>query len=117
MATTVYDAAIKQCIYCKEDMKRDAEVCPHCRKKQTRSHWLRNTILIILTPIVLFLIYSLFIPHKSRSAEERIDAACRNQATETQSDCKLRLTIERAEAVRQEGLSQTEREARPGQVD
>ena len=36
---------MKECIYCKEEIKKDAKICPHCRKKQYKSKYV-NFIII-----------------------------------------------------------------------
>ena len=53
---------LKECPYCKEDIKEDAEICPHCRKRQpmglnTRLNFFEVIGILILASII----FNLFI--------------------------------------------------------
>ena len=48
---------LKECPYCKEEIRKDAEICPHCRKRQpmginTRLNFFEIVLILIIAWIV-----------------------------------------------------------------
>ena len=55
---------LKECRYCKSKINKEAEICPHCRKRQpmglnTRLNFFEVILILILTGIVFRIIYYL----------------------------------------------------------
>lgn len=67
---------MKICIHCKEEMKPDARVCPHCQRTQSRldTRDPRTAIVIFVVPAVLIIGALLVGQHYFRNAIGSIDA-------------------------------------------
>lgn len=71
----------KTCRYCKEEIAKDARICPNCRKKQGKKKWLLITVVVIIIIITAVSVNNRETSGKINSDRESSDSSINAEYT------------------------------------
>lgn len=71
----------KKCKYCKEEIAKDAKICPNCRKKQGSKKWL-----IIIAVIVVIIIAAVGVSGGSKESSGKINSGSESSSAESSKE-------------------------------